>query len=204
MNRCIFIVLSFISLSTFTWAQKPSDNVTLLPETATAQAITYPALPADTTLIINDTFGETLFGFVPIFANFLPRFRTWYPAYTYHRIDKQPIANAFVEKQLDTLVTAEFSKTGRDNSMHFLFYKLGTKQQSEAGLLACSISTADIVLKNGIRIGMKKEDFIKKTGLTGKKWKDVIVISNETHLTYSVFYFSNNILTQIAYASEMD
>ena len=108
-----------------------------------------------------------------------------YPAF--FKCSKEPIINIYDSTIIDTICT--FSKGDNMIKIYKSYY---------SGDLLMLFDVADTIFKlnSNIRIGMSKDRFIKKFGLTGLK-NDTIEIGNMEHTDAFRFYFKNNLLRRI-------
>ena len=88
--------------------------------------------------------------------------------------------------------------------MYFQFYKVATAKKESGWLLSATITTDAFVLKNQIKTGISKADFILKNKLKGSSFKNNIVFQTFEANQGCIFRFDKERLVRIDYFQYAD
>ena len=102
------------------------------------------------------------------------------------------ISNKHNKELTDTLKTIE------DSNNRFVILKTKGKEVLEKAV----IKTNNIKLKNNIKVGIKKDFFIK--AFNTERWPNTYVITNTEQTSEIVFYFNESTLDSILYLGYVD
>lgn len=116
-----------------------------------------------------------------------------------YQIEKDTVTNLHNAKYIDTLYHLNF-----DSSTVELYYPIYTKQYL---LSYADIKSTNLPLKNGIKVGMTRDELLQKLKdykLIIKEQKNLIEVCDWERNTWLRFHFSKNRLSSIQYEGYID